>query len=158
MHSFCVYVLLLFQSPCCCLPFSFIFSPSSSSVLSPTPTTCLFQEILQDVSASAGTHFLIPIRFACWLNRPPPLSCSLSTYRRLPAACLPALGAPSSLTAPSATASSRYLTCTCTRPCSWPLILMRHGGCRFCLFMLSDFSYFLIVLLRSSSGSSSRNT
>lgn len=43
--------------------------------------------------------------------------------------------------------------------CSWPLILMRHGGCRFCLFMLSDFSYFLIVLLRSSNSSiSSRNT
>lgn len=91
MHSFCVYVLLLFQSPCCCLPFSFIFFLLLLLLFSPTPTTCLFQEILQDVSASAGTHFLIPIRFACWLNRPPPLSCSLSTYRRLPAACcLPA--------------------------------------------------------------------
>lgn len=48
MHSFCVvYVLLLFQSPCCCLPFSFIFfsfffcSLSNSNMSFPrNPTRC----------------------------------------------------------------------------------------------------------------------
>lgn len=73
-----------------------------------------FQEILQDVSASAGTHFLIPIRFArcgasfIFIS----IFCSSSTYRRVYL-----LGAPSSLTAPSATASL-----------SLPLSLMHAAG------------------------------
>lgn len=65
-----------------------------------------FQEILQDVSASAGTHFLIPIRFArCGASFISiSIFCSSSTYRRVYL-----LGAPSSsLTAPSATASLSF--------------------------------------------------
>lgn len=149
MHSFCIRMVLLPVPVSCvllCLPFSFCFF-----VFTPTPT-CLFPRNPTRCKCIRRYAFPYshPLRSVwCLLHLHLLLILDLSTS-------LPALGAPSSLTAPSATAS---LSLSFSHACSWPLILMRHGGCRFCLFMLSDFSYFLIVLLRSSNSSiSSRNT
>lgn len=127
---------------CVCLfLFVFFFTPTPTCLFPRNPTRC-------KCIRRYAFPYSHPLRSVwCLLHLHLLLILDLSTS-------LPALGAPSSLTAPSATAS---LSLSFSHACSWPLILMRHGGCRFCLFMLSDFSYFLIVLLRSSN-SSSRNT